>query len=120
MQVIICGSRGAVDLEYFIGRILKILKPIKRPIIATIVRDGKTPRVERLAREWAFRLGLDSRIYRADYDGNGTEIEMLDESDALIAFWDGSHDLCRRMIRRARKRKLQVRVIRKWKSKSTN
>ena len=68
---------------------------------------------EQYAREWGFKL----QQFPADWKSCGKtagiirNVQMADNADALIAFWDGKSRGTAHMINTAKKKRLPVRIV---------
>lgn len=112
MRVLVCGSRDWQDIHAIRMRLIKL------PPDAEIIHGG-APGADRTAGLLAADLGFTVREFPADWQTHGKRagilrnLAMLDESpDLVIAFWNGESSGTRHTITEARKRNIEVEVIR--------
>lgn len=83
-----------------------------------VLVSGAAPGVDRAAEREAVECGLPCRIYRADWDKRGKSagylrnIEVVENSDVIVAFWDGESKGTKHTINLAHEAEKPVYVIR--------
>ena len=83
-----------------------------------IIVSGHASGVDSLGEKFAADHNLQCELYPADWDKHGKaagpirNAEMAEVADALIAFWDGQSRGTKSMIDLARKKGLQVAIVR--------
>lgn len=113
MRVIIAGSRGISDYQQVVDAVEAA--EMFEGIIPKIVLSGVAGGVDRMGERYAAEKGLECKLYPAEWRqgptaGFARNYTMAQNSDALIAVWDGSSPGTRHMINLARKYKLAVYV----------
>lgn len=114
MRIAITGSRDFHDYSLLKKTMDHLTKRIKHPIM---VISGGARGADRLAEKWAFERRHSRTIYHADWKeyrkqaGIIRNIQMANNADALVAFWDGESPGTRHMIDAAIKKGLLIRVI---------
>ncbi len=100
MKVAIIGSRG-LEVEDFTA----YLPPETEEIVS-----GGAIGIDRCARRYARQKGLRLTEFLPDYDTHGRQapllrnLEIIDYSDLVLAFWDGSSRGTRFVIENCRKK----------------
>lgn len=83
-----------------------------------VVLSGMADGADRLGHEWAAEKGITVEEYPADWTRFGKRagflrnMQMAEQADALVAFWDGESKGTRHMIETALKYGLEVHVYR--------
>ena len=83
-----------------------------------IIVSGHASGADSLGEKFAADHNLQCELYPADWDKHGKaagpirNAEMAEVADALIAFWDGQSRGTKLMIDLARKKGLQVAIVR--------
>ncbi len=112
-KVIIAGGRDFNDYEFMKTRLDNLFKAIENITIISGTAGG----ADQLGERYAIEMGHLIELYPADWDGQGKaagalrNIEMAENANALVAFWDGKSRGTDHMIKQARMRGLKVRVI---------
>ena len=109
MKIAIIGSRGLTvnDLEKYL------------PENTTEIISGGAKGIDTCARDYALKNNIKFTEYLPDYDKYGRAAPIIrndmiiEESDFLIAFWDGSSKGTRYVIDKCGKLGKQYRVIKK-------
>lgn len=112
MNLGVVGSREFSKIDE-VPRLLSLLHS-KRPIKKIITGGADGP--DKKAEEWAKANGVECVVHEADWSlGDGAGIKrngtIIDESEALMAFWDGESAGTLDSICRASKKKLPTQVI---------
>lgn len=118
MKVGIVGSRGFSDLSA-VATYVRGLPP------GTTVVSGGALGVDSVAEKEAERCGLETEIYRVDAEGVSSRGEfarraharnqlIIDASDHVVAFWDGTSKGTLDSIKKARAAGKQVEVREPW------
>ena len=116
-KVIIAGGRDFVDYNLLREKVNNILVD-KRLTHKIVIVSGCARGADTLGMRYASENILDVDEYPADWDKYGKKagymrnVEMAENADALIAFWDGKSKGTKHMIDIATERKLPIRVIR--------
>ena len=116
-RVIIAGCRNFYNYvtlkercEYYLQNKMKTHN--------VIIVSGHAPGADSLGEKFAADHNLKCELHPADWERHGRAAgpirneEMAEVSDALIAFWDGKSRGTRSMIEIARRKGLQVAVVR--------
>ena len=116
MYVIVCGSRTFTDaglLAAVMDRTVAKLKADKLVIVT-----GAAKGADELAERWALARGYTVRRHHPDWKKYGKaagmrrSAEMVAESQALVAFWDGESPGTEATVAMATRRGLKVKVVR--------
>ena len=118
-RVIIAGSRNYNDYEKLKERCNTYLSnKLSDPETCVIIVSGAAKGADALGERYAMENNLPIERYPADWEHNGRAAgpirneEMAKVADALIAFWDGKSPGTKSMISLARRKGLQVAVVR--------
>ena len=112
MRTIIAGSRSFTD--YF-----KLVEALSHLDITCVISGGAKG-ADSLGEEYAKEKGIPIERYPAQWDLHGKSagykrnILMAEKAEALVAFWDGSSRGTKHMIDIARKKGLEIEVVRYW------
>ena len=115
MKIIICGSRTFQDYGLLASTMDRLTINLKYRIV---VISGHALGVDRLGEKWAWESGLDRIVFHPDYTTYGDKAplvrntEMVNEANALVAFWDGRSKGTQDVLAKARKKGLKIRIIR--------
>lgn len=111
--VLVCGSRGWRDGSRIYDRLVALDKEHDQ----VTVLQGGAQGADRLARGWAWKLGMGVLTVRPDWrkHGKGAGLKrnekMADMGPKLVlAYWDGKSNGTRHMIQTARDRGIPVEV----------
>jgi hypothetical protein len=112
MHLAVVGSRDFSQSDE-VSRFLSLLHS-KRPITKIITGGADGP--DKKAEEWAKTNGVECVVHEADWSlGAGAGIKrngtIIDEAEALLAFWDGESAGTLDSICRASKKKLPTQVV---------
>lgn len=113
-RVIIAGSRDFNDSGLLIKTMDRLLSNIKDEI--TIV-CGRARGADTIGEQYAHERGYEVRYFSANWAGYGRSagcrrnVQMAENADALVAFWDGKSMGTRHMIFAAKSHGLRVRVV---------
>jgi len=115
MKVIIAGSRTFSDYNLLKKKLdLFFSKKKKREI--TII-SGTANGADKLGEKYASENNISIERYPADWDQYGKSagykrnLQMANNADALVAFWDGVSKGTNHMIDIAKEKQLQVRIV---------
>ena len=118
-KVIIAGGRKYDDYNTLRTECDKILsRKFADPECEVVVVSGGATGADALGEQYASERGLIIERHPADWKKNGRaagpirNAEMADISDALIAFWDGQSRGTKSMIDLAKRKGLQVAIVR--------
>ncbi len=115
MNVGIVGSRNFSNLEYVEDFILQL--HIANPIDLTII-SGNAPGVDKTAENYAHKNGIPVLSLPANWDEYGRRagylrnIKIVDNSDLVVAFWDGKSKGTQHSINLARQKGKKLIIIR--------
>ena len=116
-RVIIAGSRDFNDYNLLKEKCDTFLE-IKRMVNDIQIVSGGARGADSLGERYAAEKGYNLQLFNADWEKYGKSagykrnVEMAENADALIAFWDGQSRGTEHMIRTARDHKLSVRIVR--------
>ena len=116
MRIIVAGGRDFSDLSYLKTALDNIEVGLGDDDLFHLV-SGTARGADRLAEQWASQKGLGISRYPADWNTHGKSagykrnVEMADNADALVAFWDGKSKGTQHMINIASKKNLLVQVF---------
>ena len=116
-KIIIAGGRDFMDYNLLKEKTNKILQE-KKVTHKIVIISGCARGADTLGMRYASENIFDVDEYPADWDKYGKKagymrnVEMAENPDALIAFWDGKSKGTKHMIDIATERKLPIRVIR--------
>lgn len=113
-KVIVAGSRTFDDYKLFCEKLDYLFKDQSDEIC---IICGLAKGADMLGQRYAINNHLYIKYYPADWHTNGKSagiirnIQMAEEADALVAFWDGESKSTKHMIDIAKKKRLKVRII---------
>ena len=113
-NVIIAGSRDFNDYPLLAEKCSKLFAN-KKP---TAIVCGEARGADSLGKRYAKENGIPVLSFPADWDKHGKRAgylrncEMVENADALVAFWDGNSRGTMHMISIAKEKGLAVRIIR--------
>lgn len=113
-KVIVAGSRKFDDYKFLKEKLDKIFGKSKPAAIVC----GEAQGADKLGRRYAEENKIPVDSHPANWEKYGKQAgylrneEMTNHAQALVAFWDGKSSGTKHMIETAKRRKLQVRVIR--------
>ena len=116
-KIIIAGGRNFVDYNLLKEKVNKILQE-KKVTHKIVIISGCARGADTLGLRYASENALNVEEYPANWDKYGKKagyvrnVEMAENADALIAFWDGKSKGTKHMIDIATERNLPIRVIR--------
>ena len=116
-KIIIAGGRDFMDYNLLKEKTNKILQE-KRVSHKIVIVSGCARGADTLGLRYASENAFDVEEYPADWDKYGKKagymrnVEMAENANALIAFWDGKSKGTKHMIDIATERNLPIRVIR--------
>ena len=116
-KIIIAGGRDFMDYNLLKEKTNKILQE-KKVTHKIVIISGCARGADTLGLRYASENAFDVEEYPADWDKYGKKagymrnVEMAENADALIAFWDGKSKGTKHMIDIATERNLPTRVIR--------
>ena len=115
-RVIIAGSRGFCDYCRLAVVCDKLLQEIAKSRQITVISGGANG-ADSLGEHYAQERGYALILFPAKWEQYGKAAgpirnrQMADNSDALIAFWDGHSLGTRNMIVEATRKGIEVRII---------
>lgn len=112
-RVIVAGGRDFDNYDLLERKMDHLLSRILSPIVIVC---GKARGADTLGEQYAKSRGYQIAYYPADWSigksaGYIRNLEMANNADALVAFWDGKSRGTKHMIDIAHKKNLKVRVI---------
>lgn len=116
-KIIIAGGRDFMDYNLLKEKTNKILQE-KKVTHKIVIISGCARGADTLGLRYASENTFDVEEYPADWDKYGKKagyvrnVEMAENADALIAFWNGKSKGTKHMIDIAMERNLPIRVIR--------
>ena len=116
-KIIIAGGRDFMDYNLLKEKANKILQE-KKVTHNIVIISGCARGADTLGLRYASENAFDVEEYPADWNKYGKKagyvrnVEMAENADALIAFWDGKSKGTKHMIDIATERNLPIRVIR--------
>ena len=116
-KIIIAGGRDFMDYNLLKKKTNKILQE-KRVSHKIVIISGCARGADTLGLRYASENAFDIEEYPANWDKYGKKagymrnVEMAENADALIAFWDGKSKGTKHMIDIATEKNLPIRVIR--------
>lgn len=116
-KIIIAGGRDFMDYNLLKEKTDKILQE-KKVTHKIVIISGCARGADTLGLRYASENAFDVEEYPADWNKYGKKagymrnVEMAENADALIAFWDGESKGTKHMIDIATERNLPIRVIR--------
>jgi hypothetical protein len=113
-RVIVAGSRDFNDYNFLERKMDHLLSKITDDIVIVC---GMAKGADILGEQYAKSRAYQIIYYPADWNigksaGYIRNIEMAENADALVAFWNGESRGTKHMIETAKKYHLQIRVIR--------
>ena len=112
--MIVAGSRSVDNFALMCSRLDEIFK--NRMPSAIVCGEAKG--ADTLGKKYAEKRGIPVECYPADWEHLGKQAGyirnevMAEVADACVVFWDGKSSGTNHMIETAKKRKLQLRIIR--------
>ena len=112
-RVIIAGTRTFDDYDLLCRSMDYYLQNIKEPIQ---ILCGLAKGADQLGLKYACEHGYEVRFFPADWKKYGRaagpirNLQMVQNADALVAFWDGKSFGTKNIIRLAKERNLNIRV----------
>ena len=116
-KIIIAGGRDFMDYNLLKEKADKILQE-KKVTHKIVIISGCARGADTLGLRYASETPFDVEAYPAAWDQYGKKagylrnVEMAENANALIAFWDGKSKGTKHMIDIATERNLPIRVIR--------
>lgn len=116
LRIIVAGGRDFNNYELLKQTVNQFISDNSEanPYIVCGRARGADTLGEKFAREYSYKI----RYYLADWSTYGKSagfvrnVEMAENADALVAFWDGNSPGTKHMIKVAKEKKLDVRVKR--------
>ena len=115
-KIIIAGGRDFMDYNLLKEKTNKILQE-KKVTHKIVIISGCARGADTLGLRYASENAFDVEEYPANWDKYGKKagymrnVEMAENADALIAFWDGKSKGTKHMIDIATERNLPTRII---------
>jgi hypothetical protein len=115
-RIIIAGGRDFNDYNRLKEKVDNLISE-KRKTHQIYIVSGKARGADSLGEKYANENGLNIMEFPADWDKHGKSagykrnLEMAENADALIAFWDGESRGTKHMIDIAKEKNLPTRII---------
>lgn len=115
-RIIIAGGRDFNDYNLLKEKVDNLISE-KRKTHQIYIVSGKARGADSLGEKYANENGLNIMEFSGDWDKHGKSagykrnIEMAENADALIAFWDGESRGTKHMIDIAKEKNLPTRII---------
>lgn len=112
-RVCVNGSRTVIEMYQLFGYLEDELIP-DRLGKKIIINQGEAPGPDRIAKKWAILKSVEQKPFPADWDNLGKpagyirNVQMIDDSDMLISFWDGNSKGTKHTIDYALKKRKRV------------
>lgn len=109
MKVAVIGSRGFNNYE--------LVKETLSKIKITLIISGSAKGADTLGEQYAKENGIETKIFLPDWEKHGKAAGMLrntdiiNESEVVIAFWDGTSKGCADSIEKAKKLNKKLIII---------
>ena len=109
-KIAVVGSRGFNDYS--------LLERTLTPYLPFVLVSGGARGADSLAERFADKNNLEKIIFKPDWDKYGKRagflrnIKIIDESDMVIAFWDGNSSGTKSSIDLAREKNKELSVVR--------
>ena len=116
-RIIIAGGRDFNDYNLLKEKVDNLISEKQKTHQIYIV-SGKARGADSLGEKYANENGLNIVEFPADWDKHGKSagykrnVEMAENADALIAFWDGDSRGTKHMVDIAKEKNLPTRIIR--------
>lgn len=116
-RIIIAGGRDFTNYSLLKEKVDNIISD-KRKTHQIYIVSGKARGADSFGEKYANENGLNIMEFPADWDKHGKSagykrnLEMAENADALIAFWDGESQGTKHMIDIAKEKNLPTRIIR--------
>lgn len=116
-RIIIAGGRDFNDYNLLKEKVDNLISE-KRKTHQIYIVSGKARGADSLGEKYANENGLNIMEFPADWDKHGKSagykrnVEMAENADALIAFWDGDSRGTKHMVDIAKEKNLPTRIIR--------
>lgn len=113
MKIAIVGSRHCEAKE----QVFHFVAGLAQRDASTVILSGGAPGVDTWAEQAAKEYGLQTEIYKADWDTHGKSAgfirntTIVAEADKVVAFWDGKSRGTLDTINKAKKAGLSVYII---------
>ena len=115
-KTIIAGGRDFMDYNLLKEKVNKILQE-KKVTHKIVIISGCARGADTLGLRYATENAFDVEKYPAEWGNYGKKagymrnVEMAENADAIIAFWDGKSKGTKHMIDIATERNLPIRII---------
>jgi len=113
MKLAVVGSRGFSDYDLLKSK----LDIIHKAKVITLIISGGAQGADSLAEKWAKENNVETLIFLPDWNQYGKSagykrnIKIVQNSDAVIAFWDGQSKGTQHSINLAKENKKSLAVI---------
>lgn len=116
-RLIIAGSRTFNNYELLKEKVLFFLQNKLNFREQIIILSGRANGSDKLGEKFAFEHNFNVELYPADWDNKGKSagyirnIEMINNADAAIVFWDGKSKGTEHLIKNCKKRNIPIRIV---------
>lgn len=113
--VLVCGSRTCNNTKLVESKLDAILSNLGHH--NCLILEGGALGADRLARIWAVKRGVETKVERADWAKHGKSAGfkrnkvMIDQASHVIAFWDGESRGTEHTIHLAKANNLPLRIV---------
>lgn len=113
VRIIIAGSRTFNDYDFLAATMDRLTHNMPDVVVV----HGGARGADRLGGIWASRRDFRTRLWLPEWDrlgrgaGFARNVQMAEDADALVAFWDGASKGTGHMITTARGHGLRVQII---------
>lgn len=118
VRLAIVGSRSFNDMKFMASAISEILPNVITPGDDLIIVSGGARGADELAVQLAKTIGVSWHVFHADWDTHGKaagvirNVDIVNGSDHVVAFWDGTSKGTKNTIELAEKAGKLFQVIR--------
>ena len=113
VRITIGGCRDFEDYEVFTGFVSECIEKMK-PRDRIIILSGHCKGTDLMAEKYADEMGYEIEIHTADWKKYGRaagpkrNAEMIQNSNAVIAFWDGKSRGTKNLLEYAKKKSIPI------------
>lgn len=125
----VVGSRSFNDYEYLHSKLHEVIdspefqshSSYNSRVYPSMIISGGAKGADKLAERFAYEHQISVRVYHPDWDKHGRSAgfkrnkEIVDDSDVIVAFWDGESKGTKHSIDLAVKQNKQVIIYTDWK-----
>lgn len=118
MKIGVVGSRTFEEYDFLSSNLSAIIESLLIDIKEITIVSGGSRGADELAEWFAKRHGIDTVIYKPDWNKHGKSAgfirnqQIVDDSDILVVFWNGTSRGSLDSINKAKKKGIPVYIIR--------